>query len=65
MLPPGDAGDVSGERTVKVLSSQGEGRWLATCLHVKMQLPFVPEPPPTVLTCGARRFAYVPRILFS
>ena len=54
MLPPGDAGDVSGERTVKVLSSQGEGRWLATCLHVKMQLPFVPEPPPTVLTCGAR-----------
>ena len=54
MLPPGDAGDVSGERTVKVLSSQGEGRWLATGLHMKMQLP-----------SGARGFVYIPGILFS
>ena len=65
MLPPGDAGDVSGERTVKVLSSQGEGHWLATGLHMKVQLPSVLEPPPTVLTCGARRFVYIPGILFS
>ena len=64
MLPPGDAGDVSGERTVKVLSSQGEGHWLATGLHMKKQFPSVPKPPPAVLTCDAGCLAYVPRILF-